>query len=81
MPRKGFKSVTLPEDLYLRLQDRAKLYGTTVQGIIKIALSDEKNTIREPLHGGGRRFESGSAHYTTHLREAFNKKSNLSLKN
>jgi hypothetical protein len=36
-----------------------------VQGIIKIALSDEKNTIREPLHGGGRRFESGSAHYRT----------------
>ena len=48
MPRKGFKSLTLPEDLYLRLQERAKLYGTTVQGIIKIALSDENSLLKEP---------------------------------
>jgi len=40
MPRKGFKSLTLPEDLYCELQDRAKLYGTTVQGIIKMMVFD-----------------------------------------
>ena len=42
MPRKGYRSITIPEDLFQRLQDMANLYGTTVQSIIKIALADEK---------------------------------------
>ncbi|MEM4406216.1 MAG: hypothetical protein QXS68_04145 [Candidatus Methanomethylicaceae archaeon] len=63
MPKKGFKSITLSEDLYKKLLELAERYGTTPQGIIKIAASDEKFTIKKPLHGGGRRFESGSAHH------------------
>ncbi|MDH7555465.1 MAG: hypothetical protein ACQXXL_02545 [Candidatus Methanosuratincola sp.] len=39
MPRKGFKSITVPEGLYARLQEAAKLYGTTVQGIINLMVT------------------------------------------
>jgi len=42
MPRKGFKSLTLPEGLYQKLLRAAELYGTTPQNVIKIALSDGK---------------------------------------
>ncbi|MEM4657030.1 MAG: hypothetical protein QXX77_01250 [Candidatus Methanosuratincola sp.] len=48
MPKKGFKSITLPEELYKRLLEKAERYGTTPQGIIKIAVSDEKFTIARP---------------------------------
>jgi len=65
MPRKGYHSLTLPESDYRRLLELAKAYGTTPQNIVKIAISDEKFTIRKPLHGGGRRFESDSAHHRT----------------
>ncbi|MEN3007429.1 MAG: hypothetical protein ABC578_07200, partial [Candidatus Methanosuratincola petrocarbonis] len=48
MPRKGFRSLTLPEDLYEKLLALSKLYGTTPQNIIKIAVSDEKSPLRRP---------------------------------
>ncbi|MEN3016789.1 MAG: hypothetical protein ABC612_05210 [Candidatus Methanosuratincola petrocarbonis] len=40
MPKKGFKSVTVPEDLYARLLEAARRYGTTPQGIIKLMVFD-----------------------------------------
>ncbi|MEM4406221.1 MAG: hypothetical protein QXS68_04170 [Candidatus Methanomethylicaceae archaeon] len=48
MPKKGFKSITVPEDLYQKLVEISGRHGTTVQGIIKIAVSDEKFTISPP---------------------------------
>ncbi|MCX8182533.1 MAG: hypothetical protein N3D12_05385 [Candidatus Methanomethyliaceae archaeon] len=45
MPRKGYKSITISEDIYRKLLEAAERYGTTPQGIIKIAVSDEKFTI------------------------------------
>jgi len=55
MPRKGFKSLTLPEDLYRSLQERAKLYGTTPQDLI-IALLDPPSF----LDAGKSNFDEGS---------------------
>lgn len=67
MPKKDFKSITIPEDFYNGLQEIAGRYGTTPQNIIKIAVFDEKFTIEKPLYGGGLRFESGSVHHAFHL--------------
>lgn len=40
MPRKGFKSITVPEDVYEKLQERARLYGTTPQNLILALLEN-----------------------------------------
>jgi len=41
MPRKGYFSLTLPEEVYRTLAEKAKKYGTTPQRIIRIAAFDE----------------------------------------
>ena len=41
MPRKGYRTITLSEADYWRLEEKARLYGTSIQDIIKIAVSDE----------------------------------------
>ncbi|MEM3484846.1 MAG: integrase [Candidatus Methanomethyliaceae archaeon] len=48
MPRKGYKSITVPEDLYRKLLELAERYGTTPQNIIKIAVSDDKFSLLPP---------------------------------
>ncbi|MEM4235394.1 MAG: hypothetical protein QXU75_09670, partial [Candidatus Methanomethylicaceae archaeon] len=38
MPRKGYKSITVPEDLYRKLLELAERYGTTSQKLIESLL-------------------------------------------
>ncbi|MEM4214206.1 MAG: hypothetical protein QXZ28_03340 [Candidatus Methanomethylicaceae archaeon] len=40
MPKKGYKSITVPEDLYQKLVEISGRYGTTPQGIIKMMVFD-----------------------------------------
>jgi hypothetical protein len=40
MPRKGYSSITLPSELYGALRERAKLYGTTPQELLKSMVFD-----------------------------------------
>ncbi len=40
MPRLGYKSITLPSEVYGALRERAKVYGTTPQGLLKMMVFD-----------------------------------------
>jgi len=40
MPRQGYSSITLPSELYGALRERARLYGTTPQGLLKMMVFD-----------------------------------------
>jgi hypothetical protein len=41
MPRKGYRSLTLPEDVYRRIAKRARLYGTSCQKMIELILEND----------------------------------------
>jgi hypothetical protein len=41
MPRLGYSSITLPSELHRALREKARLYGTTPQGLIKTIVFDE----------------------------------------
>ncbi|RLG84397.1 MAG: hypothetical protein DRO39_07530 [Thermoprotei archaeon] len=56
MPRKGYQSVTLPEDLYLRLREEADRRGTTVPKLISDLISrpaeEKPKVVQKPAAEG-----------------------------
>ncbi len=51
MPRKGYRSLTLPEADYLKLEELARLYGTTVPRYLGILISEPESLTNPPSFG------------------------------
>jgi integrase len=45
VPRKGYRSITLPDDIYSELMDKARVYGASPQKTIKMLMEDSNSHV------------------------------------